>query len=509
MPGRSLFELLRSRFPEDPEAVFLEHERGVLRYAEAEALSARHAAVLAGAGVEAGDRVLVQVAKSPEAVALYLACLRLGAVFVPLNPAYTAAELEYFIADSEPRAVICAPSRAGETGALLAPGTVLLTLGPEGEGTLSDRAREAAPHVGSTPRGGGDLAAILYTSGTTGRSKGAMLSHDNLASNALTLHEIWRFRPGDVLLHALPIFHVHGLFVALHCAMLNGSRVIFQSRFDVDALVARLPDATVLMGVPTFYTRLLEHPGFGRESCANMRLFISGSAPLLPETFARFEQRTGRRILERYGMTETGMITSNPCDGERIAGTVGFPLPGVRVRVADGEGRELPRGAVGMLEVAGPNVFAGYWKMPERSAAEFRPDGWFITGDLAVMDEAGRVSIVGRAKDVVISGGYNIYPKEVEEALDRLEGVRESAVIGLPEPDLGEAVVAVVVPEGQSAPDPEALREALRGRLAGFKVPKRVVLRDALPRNAMGKVQKNLLREELGALLAGGAGAKG
>ena len=497
MKNRNLYQLLQGRFADHREDVFLEHARGALTYGAADLGAARLAGALSAAGVTKGDRVVVQVAKTPEAVMTYLACLRIGAIYIPLNTAYTAAEVGYFLNDATPRLLVCDPSARAALTDVIPDGTAVLELDAHGRGSLMGAAETAAPIAEIEHCDPDDLAAILYTSGTTGRSKGAMLTHGNLASNALTLHALWRFEPGDILLHALPIFHVHGLFVALHCAMLNASRVIFQSGFDADTVVTRLPDATVLMGVPTFYTRLLEHPGFSREICANMRLFISGSAPLLPETFARFEQVTGQRILERYGMSEAGMITSNPYDGSRIAGTVGFALPGVQLRVADEAGRALAPGEVGVLEITGPNVFAGYWQMPEKTASEFRDDGWFITGDLAVMDDEGRVSIVGRARDLVISGGFNVYPKEVETEIDALDGVRESAVIGVPHPDFGEAVVAVVVPEGDRVPDAQAIRDALDGRLAKFKQPKRVAFRDELPRNTMGKVQKNILREEL------------
>ena len=497
MKNRNLYQLLQGRFAGLREDVFLEHARSALTYGAADLGAARLAGALSAAGVTKGDRVVVQVAKTPEAVMTYLACLRIGAIYIPLNTAYTAAEVGYFLNDATPRLLVCDPSARAALADVIPDGTAVLELDAQGRGSLMDAAETAVSIAEIEHCDPDDLAAILYTSGTTGRSKGAMLTHGNLASNALTLHALWRFEPGDVLLHALPIFHVHGLFVALHCAMLNASRVIFQNGFDADAIVARLPDATVLMGVPTFYTRLLDHPGFSREICANMRLFISGSAPLLPETFARFEQVTGQRILERYGMSEAGMITSNPYDGQRIAGTVGFALPGVQLRVADEAGRALAPGEVGVLEITGPNVFAGYWQMPEKTASEFRDDGWFITGDLAVMDDEGRVSIVGRARDLVISGGFNVYPKEVETEIDALDGVRESAVIGVPHPDFGEAVVAVVVPEGDRVPDAQAIRDALGGRLAKFKQPKRVAFRDELPRNTMGKVQKNILREEL------------
>jgi malonyl-CoA/methylmalonyl-CoA synthetase len=371
----------------------------------------------------------------------------------------------------------------------------VLSLGGAGEGDLmavveAQAASETVVEVGSH-----ELAAILYTSGTTGRSKGAMLSHANLASNALVLFDFWHWQPNDVLLHALPIFHVHGLFVALHCALLGGSRVIFMPRYDVQTIMRKLPQSTVMMGVPTFYTRLLDRDDFGRDTCANMRLFISGSAPLLAETHREFEERTGHRILERYGMTETGMITSNPYDGERVAGTVGYALPGISARVADEHGKQLPRGEAGVLEITGPNVFSGYWQMPEKTAEEFRPDGWFITGDIAEMGDDGRVTIVGRAKDLIISGGFNVYPKEIESEIDELPGVKESAVIGVPHPDFGESVTAVVVPNGSSEITEEGIVAALSARLARFKQPKRVFIVDELPRNTMGKVQKNVLRD--------------
>ena len=395
--------------------------------------------------------MVVQVGKSVEFVLLYLACLRAGAVFVPLNPAYTRAELAYFLGDASPRMLVCDPAAAAahDLPALAAETGVAhcLTLGTDGGGSLPEAAAALPPTTGVVSRGRDDLAAILYTSGTTGRSKGAMITHGNLISNGLVLHEYWGWVPGDVLLHALPVFHVHGLFVALHCALLNGSEVIFLDAFDPARLVAELPGASVLMGVPTFYVRLLDTPGFDRSVSDGVRLFISGSAPLLPETFDQFAALTGKPILERYGMTEAGMITSNPyAGGERIAGTVGFALPGVSARVADPEGTALPAGEIGILEITGPNVFAGYWNMPEKTAEEFRADGHFITGDMATMAEDGRIAIVGRAKDLIISGGFNVYPKEVEQ-LDRMPGVRESCVIGLPHPDLGEAVTAVIVPE--------------------------------------------------------------
>jgi len=448
-------------------------------------------------GVKKGDRVVVQVDKSIEAVLLYLACLRAGAIYIPLNTAYTPAEVGYFLSDATPQLFVCTPAKKAELEAVATgcgvPG--VLSLGGAGDGELIDAlgsqpASDEVVHVEAD-----ELASILYTSGTTGRSKGAMLTHANLASNAQVLFDTWHWQSDDVLLHALPIFHVHGLFVALHCALLGGSRVIFMARYDAAAVMQKLPQATVMMGVPTFYTRLLERDDFGRDTCANMRLFISGSAPLLAETHREFEARTGHRILERYGMTETGMITSNPYDGERIAGTVGYALPGISVRVADDRGKELPRGEAGVLEITGPNVFKGYWQMPDKTAEEFRDDGWFITGDIAVMNEDGRVTIVGRAKDLIISGGFNVYPKEIESAIDDLPGVKESAVIGVPHPDFGEGVIAVVVADGSTEIGEQSIIAALGKQLARFKQPKRVFVVDELPRNTMGKVQKNVLRE--------------
>ncbi|MEQ8485179.1 MAG: malonyl-CoA synthase [Pseudomonadales bacterium] len=467
------------------------------RFGDLEAQAGRMAAVLAANGVEPGDRVLVQTGKSAAAVALYLGCLRLGAVYVPLNTAYTDAEVGYFVGDAEPAVVVRSPDRAlPESAAAIR----LLTLDDAGEhGTLLEQAAAAAPRGAIEPRQASDLAAIVYTSGTTGRSKGAMLSHRNLESSARVLLDAWGWRDDDVLLHALPIFHVHGLFVALHCALLSGTPMIFLPRFDAAKVAALLPKATVLMGVPTFYTRLLEQAELDRERCRSMRLFVSGSAPLTEQTFAAWEARTGHRILERYGMSETMMNTSNPLNGERVAGTVGFPLPGVEVRIADGDGRELPRGEVGMIEVRGPNVCSGYWQMPEKTAEEFRADGYFITGDLARMDDAGRVTIVGRGKDLVISGGFNVYPKEIERLLDELPGVAESAVIGVPHPDFGEAVVAVLVTD-RAGLDTAAVQAALTDQLARFKLPKAVMRVDSLPRNAMGKVQKNVLREQFAEL---------
>lgn len=493
----NLYALIAAHRPADPAAVFLEVENGSpVLYREIDGRAARFAAVLAAHGAGPGDRVVAQVEKSPDAVILYLACLRAGLVFVPLNTAYTAREIGYFLSDAEPAVFVCRETERDTADAVAREAGVgaVLTLG-DGSGTLLEAAGTAAPAGPAAPRRAGDLAAILYTSGTTGRPKGAMLTHGNLSSNALVLRDYWGFSGADVLLHALPIYHVHGLFVALHCALLSGARVIFQKGFAAEKAIARLPDATVMMGVPTYYFRLLDAPGFTAETARNVRLFISGSAPLLEETFAAFEARTGQRILERYGMTEAGMACSNPLDGERVAGTVGFALPGVSVRVADEEGREVPRGTVGVLEMAGPNVFAGYWRLPDKTAEEFRRDGYFVSGDMAIMDETGRVSIVGRAKDLIISGGLNVYPKEVEQSLDALPGVRESAVFGVAHPDFGEGVTGAVVPDGSRELDPEALLAALADSLANFKRPKRLFVVDELPRNAMGKVQKKALRD--------------
>ena len=473
-------------------------------YGDVLAAAGRYANALRACGVKPGDRVAVQAEKSPEALILYLATLRAGAVYLPLNTAYTLAELAYFIGDAEPALVVSDPAkRDGVEAIAKTVGAAVDTLDADGRGTLADRARAAPDDFATVARTGDDLAAILYTSGTTGRSKGAMLTNDNLASNALTLTDAWRFSADDVLIHALPIYHTHGLFVAVNTVLFAGASLRFMPKFDAAAVIAAMAEATVLMGVPTFYTRLLADPRLTRQAAARMRLFVSGSAPLLAETHRAFEERTGQAILERYGMTETNMNTSNPYDGPRIAGTVGPPLPGVSLRIADPEtGRLLSAGEIGMIEVKGPNVFKGYWRMPEKTAAEFRDGGWFVTGDLGVVDANGYATIVGRGKDLVITGGLNVYPKEVEGEIDALPGVVESAVIGVPHPDFGEAVVAVVVPKGDGAIDEAEIVGALKERLAGFKLPKRVVLVDELPRNAMGKVQKAVLRERLGGLFA-------
>ncbi|OQM74249.1 malonate--CoA ligase [Manganibacter manganicus] len=459
--------------------------------------AARIANALTDHGVKPGDRVAVQVRKSAEALALYAACIRSGAIFLPLNTAYMPNEVEYFVGNARPALVVCdSDAHAALAPIAKAAGARLLTLDGDGKGTLTDEAERCSDHFETVPRGADDLAALLYTSGTTGRSKGAMLTQANLLSNARSLVEAWRFTDKDVLLHALPIFHTHGLFVACNVTLLAGGAMIFLPSFQVDEIIEYLPRATSMMGVPTFYTRLLDDPRFTKDLTRHMRLFTSGSAPLLAETHVAFEARTGHRILERYGMTETNMTTSNPYEGERRAGTVGFALPDVEIRVVDPETKTvLPDSEIGILEVRGPNVFKGYWEMPEKTREEFRDDGFFITGDVVSIDKDGYVQIVGRAKDLIISGGFNIYPKEVELLLDEQEGVLESAVIGVPHPDFGEGVVGVVVPQKDGSLDEQSLLAAIHDRIARFKQPKRIFTVDELPRNTMGKVQKNILRD--------------
>ncbi len=500
--NENLYALLAGRFPAAPDAPCLILPDGCrIGYGELESQSARYANLLAAAGLKPGDRVAAQVEKSPEALFLYLGCLRAGAVFLPLNPAYQRGEVAYFLDDAKPGLFVCSPERLEEAQELAWAARVPLVhdLGERGEGSLAAAAAEMPERFATAQSAGGDLAAILYTSGTTGRSKGAMLTHRNLAANALVLHKYWGFRPGDVLLHMLPTFHVHGLFVATHCALLNGSPMLFEPKFDARRALLLMRQATVFMGVPTYYVRLLQEQGLKREAVAHMRLFISGSAPLLPETFAAFRERTGQTILERYGMTEGGMFTSNPLEGERRGGTVGFPLPGTEVRVVGEGDAPRPVGEIGHIQVRGDNVFAGYWRMPEKTREEFTPDGFFRTGDMGRFDADGYLAIIGRDKDLIISGGLNVYPKEIEEAIDALPGVAESAVIGLPHPDFGEAVTAVVVRGRDGAGlTAEGIIAALKGNIAGFKVPKAVHFADDLPRNAMGKVQKNLLRQRFG-----------
>src|SRR5579859_919230 len=464
----NLYDILAAGFPADRrKSAFILSDGSQVSYAELEAGAAQIAGHLVASGVAPGDRVGLQAEKSVEAVMVYLGVLKAGAAFLPLNSAYTKAEVDYFIGDAAPR-VFVTDAQA-----------------------FRAEADAADPLLTTVERADHHLASLIYTSGTTGRSKGAMLSHGNLAANARALHQIWGFTPDDVLLHALPIFHVHGLFVAMHCAFLSGAPMVWLPKFDDAQVMAGLAKSTVMMGVPTFYVRLLANPAFSREAAAHMRLFISGSAPLLEATFAEFEDRTGMRILERYGMSEAVIITSNPLEGDRIPGSVGYPLPGVDLRIGAGE----------VIEIRGPCVFSGYWEMPEKTAQEFTADGWFKTGDVGRQDPDGRVWISGRAKDLIISGGYNVYPKEIELILDELSGVTESAVVGVPHPDFGEGVVAVVIgtfgPEGG---DEAAMIAQCRRQLAPYKSPKRIVFVDELPRNAMGKVQKNLLRDRYGDL---------
>ena len=493
----NLFGLLSDHFAENAEQPCLLIPGGaVVHYDDLERMSARIAHVLRDAGCVTGDRVAAQVDKCWEALALYLGCLRAGLVFLPLNTGYQKGELAYFFDDAEPRVIVCRPESAAMVAALR-PASVVRTLAP-GSGSLLDAAADAPDAFETVTSRPEDLAAILYTSGTTGRSKGAMLSHRNLSSNALTLVEAWGFTRGDVLLHALPTYHVHGLFVACHCALLAQARMLWLPKFDPKEVRALLPRATVMMGVPTFYSRLLAEPDFGAADCRSIRLFISGSAPLLPETFAAFRERTGHTILERYGMSETGMNTSNPLDGERIGGTVGPALPGVSVRIVDADGAPCAPEAVGAIEVRGPNVFAGYWRMPEKTRDEFTGDGYFRTGDMGALTGDRYVRIVGRAKDLIITGGLNVYPKEIEEKIDALPGVVESAVIGVADADFGEAVTAVVVPGAGHSLSESGVIAALKAEIAGFKVPKRVYFVDDLPRNSMGKVQKNVLRNRFG-----------
>jgi malonyl-CoA/methylmalonyl-CoA synthetase len=494
----NLYALLSDHFSEHGEQPCILHPGGaVIHYDELDAMAARMAHALATSGCTKGDRVAVQVDKCWEALALYLACLRAGFVYLPLNTAYQKGELAYFFGDAEPRVIACRP---GSTDAVVAlrPQATVLTLAAA-DGTLLELARNQRETFDTVASAPDDLAAILYTSGTTGRSKGAMLTHRNLASNALTLVNTWGFTRGDVLLHALPIYHVHGLFVACHCALLSGSRMLWLAKFDAAEVIGLLPHASVMMGVPTFYTRLLAEPAFEKDTCRSVRLFISGSAPLLPETFNDFRTRSGHAILERYGMSETGMNTSNPLYGERICGSVGPALPGVDVRITGGDGQTCAPGAIGGIEVKGPNVFPGYWRMPDKTREEFTDDGYFKTGDLGEQLVNGYIKIVGRAKDLIITGGLNVYPKEIEECIDALPGVAESAVVGIPDADFGEAVTAVVVAKSGHALHESEIIEALKADIAGFKVPKRVHVVESLPRNAMGKVEKKALRQRYSA----------
>ncbi len=513
MDNQNLFAALRAGFPADLDAVAIETADGpgaplYYTWRDLERATAKIANLLVGLKLPAGSRVAVQTEKSVEALMLYLAVLRAGCVYLPLNTAYQAGEIEYFIGNAEPAVVVCSPKNFTWVSriAFQAGTKSVFTLGDDRSGSLLERAAHCSDQHAPAEAKADDLAAILYTSGTTGRSKGAMLSHGNLLSNALVLKRYWGWQPGDVLIHALPIFHVHGLFVASHGALLNGSKMIWFGKFDPKATIARFGEASVFMGVPTLYVRMLAESSLTPQACAHMRLFISGSAPLLTETFTDWRSRTGHTILERYGMSETVMLTSNPCDaalGERRGGTVGFPLPGVGVRVRDDQGRDCATGDIGGIEVRGPNVFAGYWRMPEKTKEEFTADGWFKTGDVGKKDADGYVTIVGRSKDLIISGGYNVYPAEIESTINDLPGVAESAVVGVPHPDFGEGVVAVVVAKPGAKLDGPAIVAELKAKIANFKVPKHLFVVPDLPRNAMGKLQKNLLREQHKALFAG------
>ena len=482
---------------------FLKTEEGDISHATFAAMTARLSNALVAAGMSVGDRVAVQAEKSPTLLGICAATIRAGGVYLPLNTGYTPTEIDYFVGDARPAIIIVDPAAAADIAPLAERvGAALFTLDAAGEGTLAVAAKDASAAFDTVPRGRDDLAAILYTSGTTGRSKGARLSHHNLVSNAAVLADTWRFTRDDVLLHMLPIYHTHGLFVACNLIAMVGGTMIFLPKFSVEAALQWMPQATSMMGVPTFYTRLLASADFTAEASQHMRVFISGSAPLLAETHRAFSARTGKAILERYGMTETNMITSNPYDGDRRPGTVGMPLAGINLRIADAEtGKICADGEIGIIELRGDNVFQGYWEMPEKTAESFREDGFFITGDMAVRDADGYVSIVGRDKDLIITGGLNVYPREVESLVDEVAGVQESAVIGVPHPDFGEAVVAIVA-AGPDAVSADAVTEALAGKLAKFKQPKSVHLVDALPRNSMGKVQKAALRKEYAGLFA-------
>ncbi|MDO8720511.1 MAG: malonyl-CoA synthase [Polaromonas sp.] len=506
MKNQNLFTALRAAFPADLDAVAIETDNGLTySWADLERSTAMMANLLQSLNLPRGARVAVQVEKSVEAVVLYLATLRAGYVFLPLNTAYQSTEIEYFIGNAEPAVLVCSSRNLGWVSkiAFKAGTQNVFTLDDDRTGSLLDRAAHCSDQHEAAVMHEDDLAAILYTSGTTGRSKGAMLSHGNLLSNALVLKDYWGWKKGDVLIHALPIFHVHGLFVALHGALINGSKMIWMSKFDPKRVVEKLPEATVFMGVPTLYVRLLAEPGLTQEACRNMRLFVAGSAPLLIETFNDWKARTGHTILERYGMSETAMLTSNPYQGgERRGGTVGFALPGVSLRVQTDDGQPLPLGEIGGIQVKGPNIFKGYWRMPEKTKEEFTADGYFKTGDVGKIDADGYITIVGRSKDLIISGGYNVYPAEIEGYINDMPGVAESALVGVPHPDFGEAGVAVVIAKPGAALDAAQILATLKSTLANFKIPKQCFVVNELPRNTMGKVQKNLLRDQYKGLFA-------
>ncbi|MEM6626051.1 MAG: AMP-binding protein [Pseudomonadota bacterium] len=494
----NLFKTLQDGYQKNLGKTSIETPTGeTWSFAELDELSARFAGLLRAKGVKPGDRVVVQIDKSPGGVGLYLGVLRIGAVFVPLNIAYTPNEVEYFLSNARPSLFVCQPGSLDALSEIAQAANVpaIAPLGTSSDAGLWREALDTAPDDAIEMRDETDVAAIVYTSGTTGRSKGAMLSHRALISNTHMLHELWEFEPDDVLIHALPIFHVHGLFFALHTSLLNASTMLFHPGFDAAAVRKEMPRATILMGVPTYYSRLLSLDGFGKEDCKSMRLFVSGSAPLTAQASEEWTEATGHAILERYGMSEAGVITSNPYNGERLPGTVGYAMPGTEVKICDTDGAALPAGSVGSIEIRGPNLFNGYWEMPEKTAQEVREDGFFITGDLGELSEDGRLKIVGRSKDLIISGGYNIYPKEIESVLDDVEGVKESAVVGVPHADVGEGVVAVLVAEADEI-ETTTLQTALDDNLARFKHPRRFYWLSELPRNTMGKVQKNKLREQ-------------
>ncbi len=507
MDNANLYAHLRSHFPADLDSIAVETDNGLhYSWRDLERGSAMMANLLAGLNLPSGSRVAVQVEKSVEAMMLYLATLRAGLVFLPLNTAYQSAEIAYFVANAEPAVVVCSSKNFGWISkiAFTSGAQSVFSLNDDRSGSLLDRAANCSDIHSISRSEYNGLAAILYTSGTTGRSKGAMLSHGNMLSNAVMLKEYWGWKEGDVLIHALPIFHVHGLFVAIHGALINGSKMIWLNKFDPKAVLAAMPKATVFMGVPTLYTRMLAEPALTKEAAKHMRLFVAGSAPLLKETHIEWEQRTEHKILERYGMSETVMLTSNPYaaderfqnQSERRAGTVGFPLPGVSLRVCGDDDQPLPTGVIGGIQVKGANVFSGYWRMPEKTAEEFAQDGYFRTGDVGLQDERGYVHIVGRSKDLIISGGYNVYPAEIEGYINELAGVAECALIGVPHPDFGEAGIAVVIAKLGADVQAESILIHLKSKLANFKIPKRCMIVSELPRNTMGKVQKNLLREQ-------------
>ncbi len=499
MKNNNLFAALRAAFPANLNAIAVETDDGLYySWQDIERATAMLANLLASLKLPAGARIAVQVEKSVEAMLLYLATLRAGYVFLPLNTAYQSAEVEYFIGNAEPAVVVCSKKNFGWVSkiAFKAGTQSVFTLDDDRTGSLLERAAHCSDQHTIAVKASDDLAAILYTSGTTGRSKGAMLSHGNMLSNALVLKDYWGWKKGDVLIHALPIFHVHGLFVALHGALINGSKMIWCAKFDPKFVVRKMPEATVFMGVPTLYVRLLSEPGLDKNAVRNMRLFVAGSAPLLIETFNEWQHRTGLSILERYGMSETAMLTSNPYKGERRGGTVGFALPGVNLRVQDDDGKALGTDEIGGIQVKGPNIFKGYWRMPEKTKEEFTADGFFKTGDVGKIDKRGYITIVGRSKDLIISGGYNVYPAEIEGYINDLPGVAESALVGVPHPDFGEVGVAVVIAKAGATLQADAIVASLKSKLANFKIPKQCFVVAELPRNTMGKVQKNLLREQ-------------